>query len=81
MGKLYDRMAQDLKLKNLAATTQKKYLRCCCIFVRYHMKSPRELDEEEWSDVVPDVGRERRCGRPIAPCSKLAHDSFRRARD
>lgn len=45
MGELYDRMAQDLKLKNLAGKTQKEYLRCCCGFVRYHMRSPRELGE------------------------------------
>ena len=45
MGELYDRMAQDLKLKNLAAKTQREYLRCCVGFVRYHMKSPRELGE------------------------------------
>jgi len=45
MGELYTKMAQDLKLKNLAATTQKEYLRCCTLFVRYHMRSPRELGE------------------------------------
>jgi site-specific recombinase XerD len=45
MGELYDRMAQDLKLKNLAAETTEAYLRCCCDFVRYHMRSPRELGE------------------------------------
>lgn len=45
MGELYDRMARDLKLKNLAAGTQKEYLRCCCGFVRYHMRSPLELGE------------------------------------
>jgi integrase/recombinase XerD len=45
MGELYDRMARDLKLRNLAGPTQKEYLRCCCGFVRYHMKSPTELGE------------------------------------
>ena len=45
MGELYDRMALDLKLKNLAAGTQSEYLRCCCDYVRYHMQSPRELGE------------------------------------
>jgi integrase/recombinase XerD len=47
MGALYDRMARDLKLKNYAQTTQTEYLRCCCGFVRYHMKSPTELGESE----------------------------------
>jgi integrase/recombinase XerD len=45
MGELYDRMVRDLKLKNLSERTQKEYLRCCTGFVRYHMKSPRELGE------------------------------------
>jgi len=38
-------MVRDLKLKNLAAATQKEYLRCCVGFVRYHRTSPRELGE------------------------------------
>lgn len=45
MGELYDRMARDLKLKNYAAGTQSQYLKCCCDFVRYHMKSPVKLGE------------------------------------
>lgn len=45
MAELYDKMARDLKLKNYAPTTQKEYLRCCCWFVRYHMKSPTDLGE------------------------------------
>jgi site-specific recombinase XerD len=45
MGELYDRMALDLKLKNLAAGTQSEYLRCCRSFAGYYMRSPRELGE------------------------------------
>lgn len=45
MGELYQRMERDLKLKNMAAVTQRKYLQCCCNFVRFHMKSPRDLGE------------------------------------
>jgi site-specific recombinase XerD len=45
MGELYQRMALDLKLKNLAPKTGRQYLGCCSNFVRYHMKSPRELGE------------------------------------
>lgn len=47
MGALYDRMSRDLKLKNLSGVTQSQYLRCCCSFVRYHMKSPAQLGESE----------------------------------
>ena len=43
MGKVYDKMVLDLKLRNLAEGTQREYLRCCCNFVRYHMRSPLEL--------------------------------------
>ncbi len=45
MGELYQRMERDLKLKNLSGATQKEYLRCCCGFVRYHMKPPTQLGE------------------------------------
>ena len=45
MGELYNRMARDLALRNLAAATQREYLRCCCSFVRFHMKSPAEMGE------------------------------------
>jgi len=55
MGELYDRMARDLKLKNLAAPTQREYLRCCCGFVRYHMKSPRDLGETAIKEYLAHV--------------------------
>lgn len=47
MGELYDRMARDLKLKNLAIGTQTQYLTCCRRFAAYHMLSPRELGLDE----------------------------------
>ena len=47
MGELYDRMARDLKLKNLAIGTQTQYLTCCKRFAAYHMRSPRELGLDE----------------------------------
>jgi site-specific recombinase XerD len=40
-------MARDLALRNLADGTRQQYLRCCCELVRYHMKSPVELDEAD----------------------------------
>lgn len=43
MGELYQKMSQDLALKNLAQKTREEYLRCCCGFVRYHMRSPRQM--------------------------------------
>jgi integrase/recombinase XerD len=53
MGELRDRMAQDLAIRNLAATTQKEYLRCCCGFARFHMRSPRRMGT---SDVKQYLG-------------------------
>jgi integrase/recombinase XerD len=47
MGELYNRMARDLKLKNLAVGTQTQYLTCCRRFAAYHMRSPREMGLEE----------------------------------
>jgi site-specific recombinase XerD len=45
-------MARDLKLKNLASTTQKEYLRCCTAFARYHMTSPAQLGENAIKDYL-----------------------------
>lgn len=47
MGELYERMARDLKLKNLAMGTQAQYLACCRRFAAYHMRSPRQMGLEE----------------------------------
>lgn len=52
MGELYDRMARDLRIKNLAVGTQAQYLRCCQRFVAYHMRSPREMGLEEIKDFL-----------------------------
>lgn len=52
MGELYDRMAQDLKLRNLAARTQQEYLRCCSNFTRYHMRSPKYLGLPDIKDFL-----------------------------
>jgi integrase/recombinase XerD len=52
MGALYDRMSRDLKLKNLSAETHKQYLRCCCHFVRFHMKSPEVMGAAECKEYL-----------------------------
>ena len=43
MGELYQEMALDLALKNLADGTRSQYLSCCSQFACYHMVSPREM--------------------------------------
>lgn len=52
MGALYDRMSRDLKLKNLSEGTRRHYLRCCCDFVRFHMKSPEEMGATECKEYL-----------------------------
>jgi integrase/recombinase XerD len=57
MGELYQKMAQDLAIKNLAAGTREQYLRCCCRFVRYHMLSPKEMGLTEIKDFLGQLAR------------------------
>jgi integrase/recombinase XerD len=52
MGELYQKMSQDLALKNLAEKTRAEYLRCCCGYVRYHMRSPKEMGLGEIKDYL-----------------------------
>ena len=52
MGELYQKMSQDLAIKNLAEGTREQYLRCCCEFVRYHRRSPKEMGLTEIKDYL-----------------------------
>jgi integrase/recombinase XerD len=52
MGELYQKMAQDLAIKNLAKRTREQYLRCCQGFAAYHMRSPREMGLPEIKDYL-----------------------------
>ena len=47
MGELYQQMERDLKLRNFSELTQRHYLRCTSDFVRFYMKSPRQLGVPE----------------------------------
>lgn len=47
MGKLRDRMREDLILKAYSPHTQDGYLRCAQQFAKYHMRSPEEMGEKE----------------------------------
>jgi len=58
MGELYQKMEQDLAIKNLAPVTRKEYLRCCCGFARYHMRSPREMGLTEIKDYLGQMVRQ-----------------------
>jgi integrase/recombinase XerD len=58
MGELREKMAQDLAIRNLAENTRVEYLRCCEKFVRYHMRSPREMGVVEIKDFLGQLVRE-----------------------
>ena len=52
MGELRDRMAADLRLRNLRPSTRESYLGCVRKFAAYHMRSPAEMGEEEVRDFL-----------------------------
>ncbi len=58
MGELYQKMQLDLAIKNLAPVTRKEYLRCCCNYVRYHMRSPRAMGVSDIKDFLGQLVRE-----------------------
>jgi hypothetical protein len=47
MGRLHDRMAEDLRLRNFSPTTQRNYLFYARRFAAFFMRSPEELSEAE----------------------------------
>src|SRR6266566_3113840 len=47
MGKLRDRMEQDLRLGGYSPATQRIYLLYAREFARYYMRSPADMGEEE----------------------------------
>jgi integrase/recombinase XerD len=50
MGKYRDIMTKELKIRGYSPKTQENYLRCMRDFVKYHMKSPDELNIEDIKD-------------------------------
>ena len=55
MGTLCQRMGEDLKLKNYAASTRTEYLRCARRFAAFHMRSPAVMGEREIRDFLLDL--------------------------
>lgn len=52
MGKLRDKMAEDIKLRGLCANTLRTYLRCAEVFVRHYGKSPTLMGKAEVRDFL-----------------------------
>lgn len=47
MGRLYDRTAQDLVLRNFSPATRRNYLLYCRQFVAFFLRPPEEIGEAE----------------------------------
>src|SRR6516164_2358948 len=47
MGRLHERMAEDLRLRGLSPSTGSNYLLYCRKFAAFYMRSPEELGEAE----------------------------------
>ena len=62
MGKLRDRMAEDLKLRRYAPATCKRYLNCARAYAAYHRRSPEEMGEEEVRTFLLYLVDERQIG-------------------
>ncbi len=71
MGKLHDRMQEDLQLVGYQPSTQKNYLRCAKNFVAYFMRPPTELGREEVREFLLTL-----TDRPSAQKSHLAAIKF-----
>ncbi len=56
MGKIRDRMKQDLELGGYAPGTQQHYLGAATRFVRRFMRSPEQMGQEELREHVAEVG-------------------------
>ena len=69
MGKLRDRMVQDLKLAGYSPVTVRVYLQWITAFTRHFMRSPTEMGEEEIRSYLLHLLDER----------KLSHSSYRQA--
>lgn len=69
MGKLRDKMIQDLNLQCCAPKTCKEYIRCARDFVAYHKRPPAEMGEAEVRDYLYFLATERKVG----PATRKMH--------
>ena len=60
MGKLHDRMQEDLLLKAYSPHTQKAYLGCARQFAIHYMRSPEEMGEQEIRSFLLHLVRDRK---------------------
>jgi site-specific recombinase XerD len=69
MGKLCDKMTQDLQLRGYATSTIERYIDCSRAFAKYHMRSPEEMGEPEVRQFLLHLLLERKTG----PATRKMH--------
>ena len=62
MGKLRDRMIEDLQLRDYARKTCKEYVRCARAFVAYHRRPPEQMRELEVRQFLMHLVETRKAG-------------------
>jgi len=60
MGKLHDRMQEDLLLKAYSPHTQRAYLCCAGHFANHYLRSPEEMGEQEIRGFLLHLVRDRK---------------------
>jgi integrase/recombinase XerD len=63
MGKFYDMMDRELRIRGVAEGTRESYLRCMSCFVRHFMRPPDELGAEEVKQYQLFLTKERHLSR------------------
>jgi integrase/recombinase XerD len=62
MGKLRDKMIQDLQLRRYAASTCERYVDCARAFVAYHRRPPAEMGEAEVRQYLLHLALDKKVG-------------------
>ena len=62
MGKLRDKMIEDLQLRGYSRSTRREYVRCARDFAAYHRRSPERMGESEIREFLLHLVADRRLG-------------------
>ena len=60
MGKLRDRMIEEMKLRNFSQATQESYLYAVSRLAKYHNKSPDQLGKQDIRAFLVHLTMERK---------------------
>jgi integrase/recombinase XerD len=62
MGKLREKMTEDLLLRRYAPSTRERYLSCARAFVAYHRRPPEQMGEQEVRQFLLHLALEKQVG-------------------